>query len=111
MAAAPGWPGAGPLSYQLVTPGWLRGGTVSVPFELRPSATTLACTLMAGMSRLMGIERVARPPVAACGTAWAAGGWLPCARLACVWAAAQAGGTGGGAQRKVSWPMKAITIP
>src|ERR1700722_16245771 len=108
MADAPGWPGGGPLSYQLVTPGWLSGGTASVPFRFRPREMILACTLIAGMSMLTGLDGSGRGPVAWRGKARLDGSAARAGRCA---EAAQAGGTGGGAQRKVSCPMKAMTTP
>ena len=59
-----GCPGSEPLSYQLVTPGWLSGGTASVPFRFRPSEMILACTLIAGMSMLTGLDEAGRGPSA-----------------------------------------------
>src|SRR5579863_8288616 len=96
MAEAPGWPGAGPLSYQLVIlAAWASGGTARAPPRVRPSEMTRAWTLIAGMLTLTGTDRAGVRP-----EAWWRGGDPSLDS----WRAplAQAGGSGGGAQRSVS---------
>ena len=70
MAEAPGWPGAGPLSYQLVIlAASAKGGTARAPLRVRPREMMRARTLIAGMLTLTGTERAGgRPEACWCGS-------------------------------------------
>src|ERR1017187_4614775 len=67
MTAAPGWPGAGPYSYQPVRLWMASGGTWTVPSAFLPTFMTGALTPMSGIRTLTGTDRV---------SALARGSWL-----------------------------------